>query len=99
MNDMRMFGSCVVLCLSASAVICSAAETMTLENEKISVALSARGLSQIHDKDLACTFRLDGDHFSLTVNDDVIDRAADPRRNKVISTLPGSAMSLRRWRG
>ena len=72
---MRMFNVCTALCLLVSAVFCSAAETMTLENENISVALSARGLSQIHDKQAAHTLHFDSDTFSLTVNDEVIESA------------------------
>ena len=72
---MRILGLCTALCLSASALFCSAAETMTLENEMLSVELGPRGLSQIHDKQAPHTLHFDSDHFSLTVNDDVIKSA------------------------
>jgi hypothetical protein len=65
---------------------------MTLENENISIGLGPRGVSQIHDKDLDCTIRLDGDHFSLTVNDDLIESAkltaklSKPDKTSVVCT-------------
>jgi len=72
---MRILGLCTALCLSASALFCSAAETMTLENERVSIELGQRGLSQIHDRQEAHTLHFDSDTFSLEVNDDVIKSA------------------------
>jgi hypothetical protein len=89
---MRMYNVCAALCLSASALFCSAAETMTLENETISVALSASGLSQIHDKQADHTLHFDSDRFALTVNDDVIESAklnaklSKPDKTSVVCT-------------
>ena len=65
----------MVLLLSASVVLCIAAETITLENDVVRVQLTAKGLSQIHGKQLDSTIRFDSDSFSLTVNDDVIESA------------------------
>ncbi|MFC1601503.1 hypothetical protein ACFL34_04060 [Candidatus Sumerlaeota bacterium] len=72
----QIWSIAMVLNLTVLTMSCSVTETITLENDVIRAELTAKGLSQIHDKQLGFTIGLDSDSFSLTVNDDVIESAA-----------------------